>query len=247
MFFLFLLREFVWGTNFSNQYFKLSFPSSFSLYHVHIYKCIYANLHITCSCWYNHHSICTNNFFWDKCRGTKNHNLIDNMNKKLEQTHKKISAVKRKCTETAKTCLQMHVENVSKKKVIAWECSKVVSLMSTSFILSQSCFMNSVTQSKDFCGLINDCSMIPIFFPLTPWKFRDFHLNILCIILRKHENDFFAISINFFNPFIHASITHTHTHKRPNPFSKTHTRQNRSKSDVNWVKLNAKYGMRLKH
>lgn len=50
------------------------------------------------------------------CRGTKNHNLIDNMNKKLEQTHKKISDVKRKCTETAKTCLQMHAENVSKGK-----------------------------------------------------------------------------------------------------------------------------------
>lgn len=47
-------------------------------------------------------------------RGTKNHNLIDNMNMKLAQTQKKISDVKRKCTETAKTCLQMHAaENVS--------------------------------------------------------------------------------------------------------------------------------------
>ncbi|KAG5679242.1 hypothetical protein PVAND_008822 [Polypedilum vanderplanki] len=42
---------------------------------------------------------------------TKNHNLIDNFNKKLAQTQKKIDEVKRKCTETAKNCLQMHVEN----------------------------------------------------------------------------------------------------------------------------------------
>lgn len=82
------------------------------------------------------------------CRGTKNHNLIDNMNKKLEQTRKKISDVKRKCTETAKTCLQMHVENVSRKKwILPWYVRS--SLMSTSFIiLRQSCFMNSVTQCK---------------------------------------------------------------------------------------------------
>ncbi|XP_070492802.1 uncharacterized protein [Chironomus tepperi] len=42
---------------------------------------------------------------------TKNHNLIDNLSKKLAQTQKKIDDVKIKCTETAKNCLQMHVEN----------------------------------------------------------------------------------------------------------------------------------------
>jgi hypothetical protein len=101
----------------------------------------------------------------DVCRGTKNHNLIDNMNKKLEQTHKKISDVKRKCTETAKTCLQMHVGNVSRKKVV--ESAIRSSLMSTSFILRQSCFMNSVTQCEIF-ALINGCSIARFPFSLLP-------------------------------------------------------------------------------
>lgn len=74
------------------------------------------------------------------CRGTKNHNLIDNMNMKLAQTQKKISDVKRKCTETAKTCLQMHAaENVSKALLLFQRVHHHVvairsSLMSTSFI-----------------------------------------------------------------------------------------------------------------
>lgn len=146
-------------TNFSNQYFKLSFPSSLSLFqnmytHSHIYFCQSPH---HCSCWYYHDSICTYLFFFsgaDLCRGTKNHNLIDNMNKKLEQTHKKISDVKRKCTETAKTCLKMHV---SRKKFLLHGCRS--SLKLTSFILMQSCFMNSVTQSLSFT-LINGCSIV---------------------------------------------------------------------------------------
>lgn len=46
-------------------------------------------------------------------RETRNHNLIDNVNKKLAQTNKKLNEVKRKCTETAKHCLQAQFENVS--------------------------------------------------------------------------------------------------------------------------------------
>lgn len=45
-------------------------------------------------------------------RETRNHNLID---KKLAQTNKKIVDVKRKCTEATKHCLQMQLENVSRK------------------------------------------------------------------------------------------------------------------------------------
>lgn len=92
-------------TNFSNQYFKLFFLflSSSSSY-IHWQPLILSIAIDMYNIW---------DFFLVLNRGTKNHNLIDNMNKKLEQTHKKISDVKRKCTETAKTCLQMHVENVS--------------------------------------------------------------------------------------------------------------------------------------
>lgn len=186
---------------------------------LHIYKCIFANLHITCSCWYNHLSICTYNFFSDICRGTKNHNLIDNMNKKLEQTHKKISDVKRKCTETAKTCLQMHVENVSKKKVyflIAWEwgCAIRSSLWCRRrlYWVSHVLWIRS-RNVKDFCALINDCSMIPIFLLKFLGNFQHFHLNILC--LKETRNDFFSISINFiFNPFYIHQITHIHARIR---------------------------------
>lgn len=48
-------------------------------------------------------------------RETRNHNLIDDMHKKLAQTNKKLNDVKRKCTTTAKQCLQVQLENVSEK------------------------------------------------------------------------------------------------------------------------------------
>lgn len=47
-------------------------------------------------------------------RGTHNHNLIDNVQKKLEQTNKKLSEVKRKCTKATKHCLKMQMESVSR-------------------------------------------------------------------------------------------------------------------------------------
>lgn len=46
-------------------------------------------------------------------RETRNHSLIDNMHKKLAQTNKKISDVKRTCTEATKHCLEVQIENVS--------------------------------------------------------------------------------------------------------------------------------------
>lgn len=47
-------------------------------------------------------------------RGTNNHHLIDNVQKKLEQTNKKLCEVKRKCTKAAKHCLKMQMESVSR-------------------------------------------------------------------------------------------------------------------------------------
>lgn len=43
---------------------------------------------------------------------TKNHNLIDNMHKKLAQTNKKINDVKRKCMDATRHCLQIQFENL---------------------------------------------------------------------------------------------------------------------------------------
>lgn len=105
------------------------------------------------------------------CRGTKNHNLIDNMNKKLEQTHKKISDVKRKCTETAKTCLQMHVENVSRAFA-----SIRSSLMSTSFIIYWGSHVLWI-RSRNVKALINGCSIAWFPFSLLHYSFTLSTLN----------------------------------------------------------------------